>query len=83
MTLIARYTFKDLRTIHRLSIEELSCKTLIPSKTLAVIEAESSNISRAVAMKLAEFYRISIDYIFIGKQCEFEAKQEGDNEHLR
>ncbi|MCI3861089.1 helix-turn-helix transcriptional regulator [Lactococcus garvieae] len=71
MSMISRYTFKDLRMINNLSIEELSCKTLIPSETLAVIKVDSSNISRGIVMKLAEFYRISVDYIFIGKQSTF------------
>lgn len=75
MTLISRYTFKDLRLINRLSIEELSCKTLIPSQTLTEIEKDSSNISFEVARTLSQFYRLSTNYIFLGKQSEFEAQQ--------
>lgn len=73
--MISRYTFKDLRNINHLSIEELSCKTQIESKTLTDIEVDSSNISFEVVKKLVQFYQISANYIFMGKESEFEAKQ--------
>ena len=70
-----RYTFKDLRIINRLNIEELSCKTLIPSETLEEIEIDSSDIEYKVLKTLVEFYCIASDYIFIGKQSDFEVQQ--------
>ncbi|MGL4248312.1 MAG: hypothetical protein ACRCR5_05925, partial [Lactococcus garvieae] len=73
--MISRYTFKDLRNINRLSIEELSCKTLIPSETLTEIEIDSSDIEYKTFKILVQFYCISADYVFLGKQSEFEAKQ--------
>lgn len=71
----SRYTLKDLRNLNRLSIEELSCKTLIPSETLAELEIDSSYIEYKTLKTLVKFYSISADYIFLGNQSEFEAKQ--------
>lgn len=70
-----RYTLKDLRNLNRLSIEELSCETLIPSKTLAELEIDSSDIDYGTLKTMVQFYCISADYVFLGKQSEFEAKQ--------
>lgn len=71
----SRYTLKDLRNLDRLSIEELSCKTLIPSETLAELEIDSSDIEYMTLKTMVQFYCISADYIFLGKESEFEAKQ--------
>lgn len=71
----SRYTLKDLRNLDCLSIEELSCETLIPSKTLAELEIDSSDIDYRTLKTLVQFYCISYDYIFLGKQSDFEARQ--------
>ena len=71
----SRYTFKDLRNLNRLSIEELSCKALIPSETLIELEIDSSYIEYKTLKTLVKFYSISADYIFLGNQSEFEARQ--------
>lgn len=71
----SRYTLKDLRNLNSLSIEELSCKTLIPSEILSELEIDSSYIEYETLKILVQFYSISADYIFLGNQFEFEAKQ--------
>ncbi|KXT62311.1 hypothetical protein [Lactococcus sp. DD01] len=71
----SRYTLKDLRTLNRLSIEELSCETLIPIETLAGLEIDSSYIEHKTLRTLVQFYSIAADYIFLGNQSEFEARQ--------
>lgn len=74
MTLISRYTLKDLRKINHLSIEKLSEKTGIDVKTLATIETDSSNISFEVLKKLSRFYCIAANYIFLGRSSEFDTQ---------
>lgn len=74
----SRYTLKDLRNLNRLRIEELSCKTMIPSDTISKLEIDSSDIDYKTLKTLVQFYCISADYIFLGKQSEFEAKQLDD-----
>lgn len=74
MALISRYTLKDLRKINHLSIENLSEKTGVDVKTLAKVETDSSGISFEVLKKLSCFYCIAANYIFLGKQSDFEAQ---------
>lgn len=71
----SRYTLKDLRNLNRLSIEELSCQTLIPSEKLEELEIDSSDIDYGTLKTLVQFHCISSDYIFLGKQSDFEARQ--------
>ncbi|WP_242359687.1 helix-turn-helix domain-containing protein [Lactococcus petauri] len=74
MTLISRYTLKDLRKINHLSIEQLSEKTGVVVETLVTVETDSSNISFEVLKKLSRFYCIAANYIFLGKPSEFDTQ---------
>ncbi|WP_407350144.1 hypothetical protein VNN41_07315 [Lactococcus garvieae] len=69
-----RYTFKDLRNFKHLSIEKLAELTGIFPKTLEEIEVDSSSLDRLTLKILTRFYCLPVDYIFIGKQSEFEAQ---------
>lgn len=74
MTLISRYTLKDLRKVNRLSIEQLSEKSGVDVETLATVETDSSNISFEVLKKLSRFYCIAANYIFLGRSSEFDTQ---------
>jgi hypothetical protein len=72
MTLVTRYTFKDLRIISSLTFEEVSNKTGIPVVEIKAIEKDSSDVKPVVYTKLAELYDTNIKHIFIGEQSYFE-----------
>ena len=72
MTLVTRYTFKDLRIINGLTFEEVSNKTGIPVDEIKAIEKDSSDVKPAVYKKLSHLYNISTDYICVGEQSYFE-----------
>lgn len=72
MTLVTRYTFKDLRIINGLTFEEVSNKTDIPVDEIKAIEKDSGDVKPVVYTKLAELYDIDIKHIFIGEQSYFE-----------
>lgn len=72
MTLVTRYTFKDLRIINGLTFEEVSDKTGIPVDEIKVIEKDSSDVKPAVYKKLSKLYDIDINYICVGEQSYFE-----------
>lgn len=70
----SRYTLKDLRELNCLSLEEVSNKTKITVDRLKFLESDSSNISGRESINIVKFYRISLDYIFLGKQTDFDKK---------
>lgn len=72
MTLVTRYTFKDLRIIEGLTFEEVSDKTGLPVDEIKAIEKDSSDVKPAVYEKLSKFYDIDTTYIYIGEQTYFE-----------
>lgn len=72
MTLVTRYTFKDLRIINGLTFEEVSDKTGIPVDEIKVIEKDSSDVKPAVYNKLSKLYDMDINYICVGEQTYFE-----------
>ncbi|WP_285023483.1 helix-turn-helix domain-containing protein [Lactococcus garvieae] len=72
MTLVTRYTLKDLRMIKGLTFEEVSDKTAIPVEEIKAIEKDSSDVKPAVYTKLANLYNTNIKHIYIGEQTYFE-----------
>ena len=72
MTLVTRYTFKDLRMIKCLTFEEVSDKTDIPVDEIKAIEKNSSDIKPTVYKKLSKLYDINTTYICIGERSYLE-----------
>lgn len=72
MTLVTRYTLKDLRMIKGLTFEEVSEKTAIPVEEIKAIEKDSSDVKPAVYTKLTNLYNTNIKHIYIGEQSYFE-----------
>ncbi|WP_285119031.1 helix-turn-helix domain-containing protein [Lactococcus petauri] len=72
MTLVTRYTFKDLRMIKGLTFEQVSDKTDIPVDQIKAIEKDSSDIKPTVYKKLSKLYDIDTNYICIGEQSYLE-----------
>lgn len=72
--MITRYTFKDLRIINHLTIDELSQKTGIKPDDLILIELDSREAEWCDIVTLSRFYKISANYIYIGKQSDFSDK---------
>ena len=69
----SRYTLKDLRKNSGLTIERLSEQTKISVDTLILIESDSGQAEWCDIATLSKLYRISPDYIYIGKQSEDDA----------
>lgn len=69
--MITRYTFKDLRIIGHFTIDELSQKTGINPDDLVLIELDSREAEWCDIATLSRFYKISANYIYIGKQSVF------------
>jgi transcriptional regulator with XRE-family HTH domain len=72
MTLVTRYTFKELRIIKGLTFEQVSNKTAIPVDQIKAIEKDSSDIKPTVYKKLSKLYDIDTNYICIGEQSYLE-----------
>lgn len=72
MTLVTRYTLKDLRMIKDLTFEQVSEKTAIPVDEIKAIEKDSSDVKPAIYTKLANLYNTNIKHIYIGEQTYFE-----------
>ncbi|WP_416451269.1 helix-turn-helix domain-containing protein [Lactococcus lactis] len=70
----SRYTLKDLRDLNRLSLEEVSNKTKITVDRLKFIESDSSEIEASEMYLLSQLYKLSMNYIFFGKQADFDKK---------
>lgn len=70
----ARYTFKDLLEISGFRLKEISEKTGISVNEIQAIESDSYETEVSICKKLSEFYNIDTDYIFIGKQTDFDKK---------
>ena len=64
---VSRYTFKDLRELHNLTIDDLSDKTNISPKVLKMIEYDSSHADLSDLKVLSNIYNISLNYIYNGK----------------
>ena len=62
------YRLHTLRTAQQLSLSDVCEKTGIPQKRLTVIEKHGADISACELKKMAEFYKVSSDYILFGKK---------------
>lgn len=69
-----RYTFKDLREISGFRLKEISEKTGLSVNEIKSIESDSGEMEVSICKKLSKFYNIDTDYIFIGKQTDFDKK---------
>ena len=74
MTFSSRYTLKDLRELNRLSLRQVSRKTKLSSKRITELEQDSSFITIAEMYRFSELYGISVKYIFLGEQDDFDEK---------
>ena len=74
MTFSSRYTLKDLRELNRLSLRQVSRKTKLSSKRITELEQDSSFITIAEMYIFSELYGISVNYIFLGEQDDFDEK---------
>ena len=70
----SRYTLKDLRELKHLSFEEVSEKTKIIVDRLRFLESDSSEIEASEMYLLSQLYKLSMNYIFFGKQADFDKK---------
>ncbi|MDG4967544.1 helix-turn-helix domain-containing protein [Lactococcus lactis] len=74
MRFVSRYTFKDLRQLNRLSLEQVADKTDISIERLELLESDSSLITGKELNSLSNLYDINLDYVFLGKQSDFDKK---------
>lgn len=74
MRFVSRYTFKDLRQLNQLSLEQVSDKTGISIERLELLESDSSLIAGKESNSLSNLYDINLNYVFLGKQSDFDKK---------
>lgn len=65
-----QHTLKDLRVRLNLS-QELAAKGSVSVPTLRSGENDSSNLTLAQMKRLADFYKIPLEYIFFGSNNAF------------
>lgn len=74
MRFIPRYTLKDLHEFNRLSFEQVAEHTGIAKKRIEFLENDSSEIVASEMLAFSRLYKLSIDYIFLGTQQDFDNK---------
>ena len=74
MKFASRYTLKDLRELNRLSLKQVARKVKLSSERIGELEQDSSFITIEEMYRLSELYGISIKYIFLGEQDDFDEK---------
>ena len=74
MKFASRYTLKDLRELNRLSLRQVSRKTKLSSERITELEQDSSFITIEEMYRLSEIYGLSVKYIFLGEQADFDEK---------
>ncbi|GEM_PF-1765638 len=74
MKFASRYTLKDLRELNRLSLRQVSRKTKLSSERITELEQDSSFITIEEMYRLSEIYGLSVKYIFLGEQSDFDEK---------
>nr|WP_101913856.1 helix-turn-helix transcriptional regulator [Lactococcus lactis] len=79
MRFVPRYCLKDLRELNRLTLEQVARKVKLNRERIAELEQDSSFIAIDEMFRFSKFYDISIKYIFIGEQVDFDRKL---NEYL-
>ncbi len=79
MKFTSRYTLKDLRELNRLTLKQVARKVKLNRERIAELEQDSSFITIDEMFRFSKFYGLSINYIFIGEQADFDRKL---NEYL-
>ena len=79
MKFTSRYTLKDLRELNHLTLKQVARKVKLNRERIAELEQDSSFITIDEMFRFSKFYDISIKYIFIGEQVDFDRKL---NEYL-
>jgi transcriptional regulator with XRE-family HTH domain len=74
MKFISRYTLKDLRELNHLSLQDLSEKIQLSIDRLNFLESDSSEIEASEMYLLSRLYKLSVNYIYFGKQTDFDKK---------
>ncbi|MEX2805697.1 helix-turn-helix domain-containing protein [Streptococcus sp. H31] len=80
---VEKLTLRALRVNYDLSLEEVAESLAISVDTLSKYEEDSSNIPVKLARAVADYYGISLDSIFLGKNSVLkqrfkEAKRKED-----
>lgn len=63
-----KWTLRALRTNYSLSAKEVAKELDIHYQTLLKYENDSTNIPVSLATKIANFYNVDVDDIFLGKK---------------
>ena len=79
MKFTSRYTLKDLRELNHLTLKQVARKVKLNRERIAELEQDSSFITIDEMFRFSKFYGLSINYIFIGEQADFDRKL---NEYL-
>ena len=74
MRFVPRYCLKDLRELNRLTLEQVTDRTTIPLERLKFLESDSTKIEASEMYCLSKLYNLRMDYIFFGKQADFDRK---------
>lgn len=67
-----KWTLRALRANYALTAKEVSEKVSIHQQTLLKYEKDSTKIPMDLLVKLADFYGVSMDDIFLGKKYELK-----------
>ena len=79
MKFVSRYCLKDLRELNLLTLEQVTDRTTIPLERLKFLESDSTKIEASERQCISKLYNLSMEYIFFGKQADFDRKL---NEYL-
>ena len=74
MKFVSRYCLKDLRELNRLTLEQVTDRTTIPLERLKFLESDSTKIEASERQCISKLYNLSMEYIFFGKQADFDRK---------
>nr|DAX96761.1 MAG TPA: Helix-turn-helix XRE-family like protein [Caudoviricetes sp.] len=65
-----RMTLRAIRTNYSLTAKEVAEKIGIHQQTLLKYEHDSSKIPMDLLTKLADFYKVDLNFIFLGKKYD-------------
>ncbi|MEQ9809226.1 helix-turn-helix domain-containing protein [Streptococcus jiangjianxini] len=71
---MTKMTLKALRANYDLSAKEVAEKLNIHQQTLLKYEKDSTDIPMSLLKKLADFYNVDTDFIFLGKKFVLKQK---------
>lgn len=71
---LEKITLRALRVNYSLSAKEVAKELGIHEQTLLKYEIDSTDISYSLLEDLAEFYKVSVDNIFLGKKFVLKQK---------